>query len=317
MILRDIVFLVVLVAGGVKPLLSSGPKETFTTEQRCYIFTHLAKAGGTTISRILKLWAKTKPHLYSLRYDTDEWKKGTKYAKRVAHEMGDFALIYGGYPEALRPHVGDECKWFTLTRHPVPRVVSAYYYCQKSPKDQCCASMEVDAKKVDLNTFAEHWSDYGLRQFALTFVLPEPVLQSEKAKKCKDCPGWYLFKTYLEERTHEELRSGLHEFLGPTQELLKSNYTAVGILEQMNSTMQLYNAALQIPGLDWTRELDLVGSVNMAPIRSPERARLLKSSWLDENLLKTLELDTLLYEYAVSIHRDQLTKYDLPWFLSV
>lgn len=116
---------------------------------------------------------------------------------------------------------------------------------------------------------------------------------------------------YLEERTHEELRSGLHEFLGPTQELLKSNYTAVGILERMNSTMQLYNAALQIPGLDWMKDLDLTGSTNVASKQSPDRVRPLKSSWVDEDLLKALELDTLLYEYAVSIHHAQLTKYDL------
>lgn len=184
MMLSDTVFLVLLVFVGVTPLLSSGPREAFTEERSCYIFNHLAKAGGTTVSYILKKWAKTN-EVYELRYDTDEWKKGTKYAKKVAHRMGDFSLIYGGYSEALRAHVGDGCKWFTLFRHPVPRLLSAYFFCKVSQTDQCCATMAVDTRKVDLNTFAKHWSDYALRQFALTFVLPESVLESKKAQKCK------------------------------------------------------------------------------------------------------------------------------------
>lgn len=56
---------------------------------------------------------------------------------------------------------------------PVSRVVSAYFYCQRAPHDQLCVAVVMDAAKVDLLTFAEHWGNYALRQFALASIKAE------------------------------------------------------------------------------------------------------------------------------------------------
>ncbi|CAN0360985.1 unnamed protein product, partial [Scytosiphon promiscuus] len=45
-------------------------------------------------------------------------------------------------------------------RSPVSRVVSAYFYCKQARTDQLCGGRIVDARKVDLLTFAEHWGNY-------------------------------------------------------------------------------------------------------------------------------------------------------------
>lgn len=44
--------------------------------------------------------------------------------------------------------------------------------------------MIVKADEVDLVTFAEHWGNFGLRQFALGFKLPEDVIASEPDDRC-------------------------------------------------------------------------------------------------------------------------------------
>lgn len=73
----------------------------------------------------------------------------------------------------------DLCARVCFVRSPIPRLVSAYFYCKKSPVDGLCASMIVNADDVDLYTFAEHWGNYGLRQFTLAYALPEDVLNFE------------------------------------------------------------------------------------------------------------------------------------------
>lgn len=74
---------------------------------------------------------------------------------------------------------------------PIPRLVSAYFYCKKKPQDGLCATVALDANAddTDLYAFAEHWGDFGLRQFALAFVLPEELL----ANKVRPCAlAWVL-----------------------------------------------------------------------------------------------------------------------------
>ena len=90
-------------------------------------------------------------------------------------------------------------------------MVSAYYYCKESPKDQTCASEVVRAKDVDLVTFAKHWGNYATRQFSLSLVPVHDVLEFSRtdavkemlpprAKRPSDLPGWYLIKLYLDDQ---------------------------------------------------------------------------------------------------------------------
>lgn len=76
-------------------------------------------------------------------------------------------VAHGGCTEALRRHAHGTCKWFTVFRHPIARLVSAFYHCRESPGDPLCASEGAGAGGMDLVHFAEHWGNYALRQFAL------------------------------------------------------------------------------------------------------------------------------------------------------
>ena len=160
-----------------KPGDSRGAAGAPREKQLCWIFTHLQKSGGSTIRKMLSdAWGSE----FSI-YDNKQWKSGDGFSsafgeKLIASSTGKVAA--GGYPEALRrvPPVESNCRFFTMFRHPISRMVSAYFYCQVNELDNACASVIVRARDVDLLTFAKHWSNFAVRQFALLFVPADDVI---------------------------------------------------------------------------------------------------------------------------------------------
>lgn len=152
--------------------------------KKCWIFTHLQKCGGTTLKKILLARFGRPKFTY---YDSKEWKLGDKLIgefQKTLSEGTKYHVIAGGYTEALRRSAdittstagAITCDFFTLFRHPITRMVSAYFYCQVYQSDKACATSILRAKDVDLLTFAKHWSNFGLRQFALNFVPADDVM---------------------------------------------------------------------------------------------------------------------------------------------
>lgn len=51
---------------------------------------------------------------------------------------------------------------------------------------------------MNLLEFTKHWANFGLRQFATSFVLPEDVTASPAVLDMNpEVPGWYKIKTFL------------------------------------------------------------------------------------------------------------------------
>ena len=146
-------------------------------QQQCWIFMHLQKCGGETIKKMLKDAWGSKFFIY----DSMRWKFGDEFLLDFGEKLATgspWKVMAGGYPEALRrsPSVEASCRFFTMFRHPISRMVSAYFYCQVYPADVACASEIVHARDVDLLTFAKHWSNFAVRQFALSFVPADDVM---------------------------------------------------------------------------------------------------------------------------------------------
>ena len=238
-------------------------------------------------------------------------------------------VIAGGYAEALRRSraAAEKCQWFTLFRHPVPRMVSAYYYCQRSTKDQACASEVVNATDVDLQTFAKHWGNFAVRQFALNLVDITDVMEFSKTDVAREqlprsitsdstIPGWYLLKMYLnfladpEASPHGQIPDlALYEMLQPAQDLIRDNYTAVGILEEFDTTLSLYDVALSIPGIDWHTQFARQGKKTVERKYADQEAVSLAEAWTNTEIRKYMQLDILLYEHAVDVFREQSQAY--------
>lgn len=284
----------------------------------CWVYLHMNKSGGSTVRFLIKSWAdqqKIKQRLYGC----SQWAQGSATSRRLVHSQ--VSLVYGGYTEGLRPYerVGDECKWFTVFRHPFSRLVSAYYYCKRTG-DQLCAHQTIDMKHMDLVSFAEHWGNYGLRQFALSQLSWEEVNASRAAKNCKRCSAWFKVKLYLKEQEANSPSNnsssmlndeGLERFLEPAQELIGNKYAAVGLLEEFNATLRMFTRALEMPGMDWVALYKSAGSKNVHRAESAERAATVRLAWTDPSIREYISLDLLLYEHAEAVHARQVAQYGL------
>eukprot|EP00752_Nemacystus_decipiens_P003612 g3329.t1 len=317
---------------------------------RCWVFQHLHKSGGMTIRRIMN---PPKGDLEEdgeiVGYGTDEWRLGKGLMdETLASQLLDeerYRIATGGYTGALRlsPRLSKSCKFFTVFRHPVHRLVSAYYYC-RSPKhswDPLCASSVVDATKVGLVAFAEHWGNYAARQMAMSFVPAEDVARYvDKAVgegkwpavlsgiPVEDIPSWYLLKLYLR---HQYDRGGggpgaakghygadLHAFnddaalsglMVSIQTLLRDNFTAIGVVEDFDASMKLFDDAGVIPGIEWAATYGKVGAANRNEASETEGGQVLRHALVSSEVKKFLRLDILLYDHAVAVFHKMMRQH--------
>ena len=297
--------------------------EALDIDEGCWMYQGMPKSGSSTVLSILAAWA-TRNNLAHARFTSDTL-LSPEEPQRILH--GNYSLVTGGFTEALRAMGGGGgCKWFTVFRHPVARLVSAYYYCKhKDSSDQICGKELMDHANVSLYAFAELWSNYGTREFVMSFVTPDEVMTSPAVRAvASEFPGWYKIGVFAEELYRNQTTTGsaidaptglhdeaMEQFLRPAMDLLET-YDAVGLIEDFDNTMSLFDAALGMPGLDWAGEFRSQGVVNegVDQVRA-EQAETLRSAWTDPILQRFLWLDMSLYDHAVAVHHKQLSRFGL------
>lgn len=297
----------------------------------CWLFMHLQKTGGSTVKGILS--DRWKPR-YAI-YDSLQWKAGEHTLNTFGEKLreGDrWSVLAGGYTEALRRSNGvdERCRFFTVFRHPITRMVSAYYYCKRWKNDPVCASSIVNANDIDLLAFAKHWGNFAMRQFALNLVSADDVMEYSKTNAVREklpeaiedvrkLPGWYLLKMYLDDKA-PDLNDGddgfipdaaMYEMVQPLQDLIRDNYTAVGILEEFNTTLSLFDAALAMPEVRWHGEFNSQGKLLVDSVYREQEALTLLEAWTDSEVKKYMQLDIVLYEHAVDVFHQQIQAYGI------
>ena len=75
--------------------------------------------------------AKTN-NISEIAVGSPHYKHGAKARREAEKALRDGrGMMSGGYVETVRPSESeDKCKWFTVFRHPVARLISAYFYCK-------------------------------------------------------------------------------------------------------------------------------------------------------------------------------------------
>ena len=306
--------------------------EAASVTGKCWAFMHFQKCGGSTLKGILKQSFGSR----FVIYDTIQWKKGSAVMETFSNTLvaGDkWDVVAGGYTEALRciAAVDKKCQWFTMFRHPISRMVSAYYYCKKAPGDTACGSEIVDARGVDLTTFAKHWGNFALRQFALSLVPVDDVMEYWQTDAAKETlppqvnpvgplGGWYLLEKYLDNKyledqvttsRHMEIPDvAMYKMIRPVQDLLRDRYT-VGILEEFNTTLSLFDIALDMPGVDWHKQYVGEGAMNVDRTYEEEKVAALVEAWTNSEIKQYMRLDLVLYEHAVDVFHQQARAYGL------
>lgn len=204
-----------------------------------------------------------------------------------------------------------------------PFICSAPRVGREDPSDQLCASDFVSSRDVDLATFARHWGNFAVRQFALALVsyddvtdyLASPEGGSLTEEEVDNIPGWYLLKRFLDGQGSSEYGddvpdAAMHKMLEPVQDLLRG-YAAVGILEEWDPTLSLFNAALLVPGMDWHEDFERSGKQNVDLRFEGEKHEALQNALTDAEIKKYLWLDLLLYEHALDVFRRQKQIYGI------
>lgn len=270
----------------------------------------MPKSGGSTIKKILyRWWGQENTFLYN----SDAWKLGEKEAARFVRGEKNWRLAVGGYSEVLRRHGAEGCQWFTLFRHPVARVVSAYYFCRTKPQDQACASSILRSEDVSLVTFARMWGNFAVRQFSLGKLDIDSIVSTAAASSPDEqWPGWYMVQGHLI-KVGDARHAGhgedevLEDNMDRAKVLLRDGYGAIGILEEFNTTMRLFDNALDMPGLNWKEGFSKQGVVNKNSVYKRIEEEALESAGQDELIKHYLRFDIELYDYAVSLFHEQVS----------
>lgn len=97
----------------------------------------------------------------------------------------------------------------------------------------------------------------------------------------------------------------MHEMLQPVQDLLRNDYVAVGILEEFNTTLSLFNATFNIPGVDWLKQYYHHGKANMNMELKAAEQDALRGAWTNSEIKRYMRLDLLLYEHAARVFHQQ------------
>lgn len=296
-----------------------------TSHKNCWIFTHLKKSGGQTVKKIVHTrWGSRYKE-----FDGRGWVMGEDVAAEFANTLASgnkWNMVVGGYPEALRrtEAVDHSCTFFTMFRHPVTRLVSAFYYCRSRPIDPLCGSGIVLSEDIDLVAFAKHWGNFAFFQFVTRFVIADDVnrflLTPEGGHHPRSdwprFPAWYRLKLYFEAQERDTgadhiSDQALYNMLPPIQDLIRDGYAAVGILEEFNTTLSLFDVALEMPGVDWHKDFGQYGISNADEKYAKEKEDSLREAWNSSEIRRYMRIDLLLYEHAVSVFKDQVRLYKL------
>ena len=174
--------------------------------------------------------------------------------KRARPEIAP-TVLYGGFaPGAaeLRAFARDRCVWLTVFREPLARLVSSLHYCRHKRFDPLCASADLEPRNATLREWAAHWGNYALRGVLLYPPLARRALPATLATVARplDSPFRNRNSVWLENKRamaggDDPATARGRANLDAAKKLLREGalYDAVGVLERLNATCELFDAA--------------------------------------------------------------------------
>eukprot|EP00904_Undaria_pinnatifida_P007410 jgi/Undpi1/379/HiC_scaffold_1.g00375.m1 len=261
----------------------------------CTAFLHFPKSGGSTIKNQLiekSREDRSRPPglITGVRRSTPE--------KRL--EIVHTSTVIMGYVEMLRLPLEDYnrgCEYFTMLREPIDRLVSAFYFCpddkvikDNRPEKWCGDAVGQTAPIEErLMEFAHDlWGNSAFHMLMHSFWC-DPRFELCKPELMRDPRTW--------PRNIDTLEGW--QIMDSVKDLL-STYTAVGILEEWDLSMQLFNVKVTSPVHDW-----LSAPASNKATLSDERQALLDWAHASPQLHAALAADLYLYEEAVAVFRHQ------------
>ncbi|CAN0101748.1 unnamed protein product, partial [Ectocarpus fasciculatus] len=166
--------------------------------------------------------------------------------------------------------IGRECEYFTMMRHPIDRLLSAFFYCpavhdvQDRPPKWCGYADDPQPVTERLVEFAEYgWKNKAFRQMTFGLYCP-PMAFCEQAVA------------------------------------ILSTYTAVGILEYWDLSMQLFDERVKSPVRHW-QDIKHFNKGQMSELRDEVH----QWAHMSPEIHRIMATDLLLYDYSLSLFKLQ------------
>ncbi|CAN0193658.1 unnamed protein product [Ascophyllum nodosum] len=261
----------------------------------CTVYHHLVKSGGTSIKDQLRRESVVnklpRPGLC-----TSDGRTSGQMCLDALHN----STIIMGYGEEMRNALnatGRRCEFFTMMRHPIDRLVSAFMYCptdhdvQTNRPRKWCGNAEDQEEPIEarLIEFAENMFTNMAYQTLYRSIICDPDFVLCPSENARDKSYWPCRLDSPES----------WDVLKQTQRIL-STYTAVGIMEEWNLSMALFNAKVKSPVANWDSKI-----VRNPGLQSKGRQELLEWAFMSPRVHSILSADILLYHFAVAIFKRQ------------
>ncbi|CAM9248505.1 unnamed protein product [Ectocarpus sp. 4 AP-2014] len=257
----------------------------------CTVFHHMVKSAGSTVKSLLHRATRKEglPRPAVCINGHDRTIACLEAINSSAIITGYAELIRRVYPLEVERR---ECEYFTMLRHPIDRLVSAFFYCptdhdvQLRPRKWCGHEEHpVPATERLLDFAQKSWQNKAFKQMTFGLYCPRDTFCEEAEV---DSPQM------LDE-------PGILDVLQQVQDIL-GGYTAVGIMEHWDLSMQLFNARVRSPVREWN-----VFKQRNPGIMSGLRDEVLEWAHESPAIHRVLGTDMLLYSFALSIFKQQTT----------
>ena len=223
----------------------------------CVAFHAMHKSAGSTFVHVFSM---ANGIVGGKRYNCDnqDWDWGSKLCPTAASEQANRTeprLLCKGHVLSMAqsaPWLRPPCKWVTVFREPVSRLLSAYYYCHKAPGDPLCGSEHFRFRSTAFgNTshvaaFAKYWGDFAFREMLLHPGLRKVAVPSLNSSFEKDKYVWWAWK-----RAIANTPGFSHKTAFAAVRIALANgrlFDIVGVVERFADTCSLLDTVLPLPG---------------------------------------------------------------------
>lgn len=295
-------------------------------DPKCVVFHSQHKSAGRTVERALSWYplqgggfeqlAWKQEQTCKLVCDQPSW--NFEQQKCLESERGYVQecsrnhqyLAYRGYTPTLSGHPkfghagAGPCVWATMSREPVSRLVSAFYYCKDGNEgDPLCgrsSGFDWKAKDIKLIDFAKLWGNFLLREIMFH---PEVKEFAAKQEGYNGTLGtifqepWFQYKTKLNGGDDTRTKSGALNLARVAEHLDGKRgalYDVFGVVEMWNETMLAFDERMPLEHKSWLTASALDDTHGSEKYKDEEKAELRRA--LNNDKIKAeLNGDLFLY----------------------